>query len=265
MSYTVLELAKLSLASYTHPPVKTDGWEPARKFGTQAKHGFYAVLFRKDPTLVLAYRGTDDWQVDLIDDATILLGWISGQMGQARNALTAAKDVQSKVRGSKLCLTGHSLGGGLAALIAAQNDLPCVTFNAPGTKRSLHAHYIKNVSGGPYFAPMIKLTTPHEMLDGRILNIRARFDVVSVGTGPSAGVTDSINVKCEGESGKPLAGPIQAGVDAFVQSVVKPKPQFAPDLGFYKGVANYVLCQHSMERMVNEVAGFDKYQRDLGW
>jgi hypothetical protein len=39
---------------------------------------------------------------------------------------------------------------------------------------------------------MLELIKPHEMNDGRILNIRARFDVVSVGTGPSLGVTDSM-------------------------------------------------------------------------
>lgn len=264
MSFTVLDLANLALAAYKHPPVKTDGWDPVRQFGSQQKHGFYAVLFRKDPMLVLAYRGTDDWQVDLIDDAAILLGWVSGQMGHARSALTVAKDVQSKMRGSKLCLTGHSLGGGLAALIAAQEDLPCVTFNAPGTKRSLTAHYIKNVSGGPYFAPMIKLTMPHEVKDRRILNIRARFDLVSVGTGPSAGITDSINVQCEGPDGKPVKGPVQAGVAAFVDGLT-PKAATVPNVGFYKGVVDYTLCQHSMERMVKEVRGFDKYKEDLGW
>jgi hypothetical protein len=202
--------------------------------------------------------------VDLVDDATILLGWVSRQMSSARTALRSSRESVNRGLGRKICLTGHSLGGGLAALIAAQEDLPCVTFNAPGTNRSLTAHYIKNVTGGPYFAPMIRITTPHEVKDGRILNIRARFDVVSVGTGPAVGVTDSINVQCEGASGQPVKGPVQAGVDAFTQSL-KPKAGFVPDLGFYKGVADYTLCQHSMERMVREVKGFGKYKQDLGW
>jgi len=265
MSYSVLELANLSLAVYSHPLKKVAGWEPARQFGTHEKHGFYAGLYRKDKLFVLAYRGTDDWQVDLVDDGAILLGWISGQMQKARAALVEARNVRGRDLERKICLTGHSLGGGLAALIAAQSDLPCVTFNAPGTKRSLHAHYIKHVTGSPYFASMIKLTTPHEVLDRRILNIRARFDLVSVGTGPSVGVTDSINVNCEGASGKPVHGPVQAGVDAFVHSITHPGSGFTPNPGFYGGVVGYTLCQHSMARMLTEVEGFDKYKEDLGW
>jgi hypothetical protein len=154
--------------------------------------------------------------------------------------------------------------GGLAALLAAQEDLPCVTFNAPGTNRWLTAHYIKHVSGGPYFAPMMRITTPHEVKDARILNIRARFDLVSVSTGRSVGDTDSINVQCEDPTGKPVKGPVQAGVAAFVEGL-KPKSSFKPNFGFYKGVADYTLCQHSMARMLKEVQDFDKYKKDLGW
>jgi hypothetical protein len=206
MSYTVLDLAKLALAVYDDPLPAVDGWTPRKNFGSTVKHGFYAGLYqgtRDNSIFVLAYRGTDDWQVDLVDDATILLGWISAQMAHARKASSTCKAMVADASNRKLCLTGHSLGGGLAALIASQFDVPCVTFNAPGTKRSLTAHYIKNVSGGPFFAPMIKLTAPHEVKDGRILNIRARFDLVSVGTGPSVGVTDSINVQCEAPTASP--------------------------------------------------------------
>jgi hypothetical protein len=215
---------------------------------------------------VLAYRGTDDWQVDPIDDAVIAFGWISHQMGQAWNALRASQHTQRTSPGHKLCLTGHSLGGGLAALVAARADLPCVTFNAPGTKRSFDAYYHQYFSGGPYFAQMIELTRPHEVNDRRILNIRARFDVVSVGTGPSLGVTDSINVHCAGPSGRPVRGPIQAGVDAFVHSYSERlTPVFSLDYSFASGVLNYVKCQHKMSRMFSEVSEFDKYKQDLGW
>ena len=265
MSYTVLDLAKLSLAVYSHPPTIVDKWEPVRRFGSQEKHGFYAVLYQRDQLHVLAYRGTDDWQVDLIDDATILLGWISSQMGQARSALRASRERLRGVVNAKLCLTGHSLGGGLAALIAAQYNLPCVTFNAPGTKRSFKAHYIKAITGGPYFAPMIRITTPHETQDGRILNIRARFDVVSVGTGPALGDTDSINVKCEGPTGKTVTSPAQALGQGVALMLTDPAARAFPTVVAASTLGNYVLCQHQMSRMLTEVEDFDKYKQDLGW
>lgn len=100
--------------------------------GSPEKHGFYAGLYRQDNLLVLTYRGIDDWQVDLVDDATILLGWVSSQMTKARDALRESRGLLSNDPVEKICLTGHSLGGGLAALVAAQADVPCVTFNAPG-------------------------------------------------------------------------------------------------------------------------------------
>jgi hypothetical protein len=265
MSFTVLDLAKLSLAVYSHPPTAVDQWEPVRRFGSQEKHGFYAVLYRREQLHVLAYRGTDDWQVDLIDDATILLGWISSQMGRARNALQTSRERLRGVGEGKLCLTGHSLGGGLAALIAAQYDLPCVTFNAPGTKRSFKSHYIKNVTGAPYFAPMIKITTPHETNDGRILNIRARFDLVSVGTGPALGDTDSINVKCEGPTGQTVTSPAQAVGQSVKQMFLNPAARMIPTVMVASALGSYVLCQHQMSRMLREVEDFDKYKQDLGW
>jgi hypothetical protein len=234
-------------------------WNPLR-------HGFFAGLYRKGDLVVLAYRGTDDWQVDSIDDAVIAFGWISNQMGQAWNALRASQNTQHTNPTYKLCLTGHSLGGGLAAVGAARADLPAVTFNAPGTKRSFEAHYHRYFSGSPYFAPMLELTKPHEVNDGRILNIRARFDVVSVGTGPSLGVTDSINVHCAGPSGRLVRGPIQAGIDGFVHSYAERlTPVFTLDYSFASGVSNYVICQQQMSRMLSEVSQFDKYKQDLGW
>lgn len=113
---------------------------------------------------------------------------------------------------------------------------------------------------------MIELTTPHEVNDARILNIRARFDVVSVGTGPSLGVTDSINVHCAGPSGRLVRGPIQAGFDAFMHLYSERlAPVLPPDSAFASGVVNYEICQHQMSRMLSEVSEFDKYKEDLGW
>ena len=77
----------------------------------------------------------------------------------------------------------------------------------------------------------------------------------------------ALKVRCEGPSGKVVPGPVQAGVDALVDSIVHPKPGVATlqGLSFAAGMVGYVVCQHQMSRMLKEVEGFDKCKRDLGW
>lgn len=78
---------------------------------------------------VLAFRGTDagkDWGTNLGQG----LGFETSQYNQA-----VMLSRQAKVAfGDELVITGHSLGGGLAAVGAAATDTPAVTFNAAGVK-----------------------------------------------------------------------------------------------------------------------------------
>ncbi len=78
---------------------------------------------------VLAFRGTDagkDWGTNLGQG----LGFETAQYNQA-----VMLSRQAKVAfGDELVITGHSLGGGLAAVGAAATDTPAVTFNAAGVK-----------------------------------------------------------------------------------------------------------------------------------
>lgn len=75
----------------------------------------------------LAFRGTDagrDWGANLGQG----LGFETAQYNQA-----IMLSRQAKVAfGEELVITGHSLGGGLAAVGAASTDSPAVTFNAAG-------------------------------------------------------------------------------------------------------------------------------------
>jgi predicted alpha/beta-fold hydrolase len=85
----------------------------------------------------LAFRGTmtTGWS-DIIGD------WYSNVMQalygplvytQYDEAVDVADQVNSKLGNSKnLTMTGHSLGGGLAAVAALSTDRPAVTFNAAG-------------------------------------------------------------------------------------------------------------------------------------
>jgi hypothetical protein len=104
------------------------GIDPALR--TNAASGFDADIYTDgNGRYALAYRGTDagkDWATNLGQG----LGFETSQYNQA---MALAR--QSKVAfGEDLVITGHSLGGGLAAVGAATTDTPAVTFNAAGVK-----------------------------------------------------------------------------------------------------------------------------------
>lgn len=89
----------------------------------------------------------------------------------------------------KLVLTGHSLGGGLAGLLAMQHTKCAVTFNAPGVARS-YSNYSLGLESSfmPY---QLAVETANS---STLINIRAMFDPVSAGTGPRLGSVESISV-----------------------------------------------------------------------
>lgn len=76
---------------------------------------------------VLAYSGTDEAK-DWLTNFGQGLGFETSQYNQA---MALAR--QAKVAfGQDMVITGHSLGGGLAAAAAVATDTPAVTFNAAG-------------------------------------------------------------------------------------------------------------------------------------
>lgn len=143
------ELALLLASTYTlaaqrrDPAVAVDalptGWQALsagelRQAGispadlSDAKSGFDAALYRNPQGLVvLAFNGTDqgrDWRSNLrqgigLDDV------------QYDQAIALASKAQQAF-GQDLVLSGHSLGGGLAASAGMVHNIPTVTFNAAG-------------------------------------------------------------------------------------------------------------------------------------
>jgi hypothetical protein len=90
--------------------------------------GFYALAYQWNGETVIAYRGTDnaDWST-LEDGASDLWqGWVGGA-GLPGSQSSLALEFFRSVTGSNalegeagdVILTGHSLGGGLAGLVAA--------------------------------------------------------------------------------------------------------------------------------------------------
>ncbi|RDZ29205.1 XVIPCD domain-containing protein [Lysobacter silvisoli] len=90
--------------------------------------GFLAVVYGDGQGRhVLAYSGTDEAK-DWLTNFGQGLGFETSQYNQA---MALAR--QAKVAfGQDLVITGHSLGGGLAAAAAVSTDTPAVTFNAAG-------------------------------------------------------------------------------------------------------------------------------------
>lgn len=76
---------------------------------------------------VLAFAGSNDGK-DWLNNLEQGAGFSSQQYLEAKNLAMAAKVAY----GDNLVITGHSLGGGLAALAAAKTGSAAVTFNAAG-------------------------------------------------------------------------------------------------------------------------------------
>ena len=93
-----------------------------------AKSGFDAALYRNaQGNVVLAFCGTDegkDWKHNIGQG----LGFSDAQYASAMQLGSQAR----QAFGENLMISGHSLGGGLAAASSMVNDVPAVTYNAAG-------------------------------------------------------------------------------------------------------------------------------------
>lgn len=220
---SVLELGKCCLSVYGNSPF-VDGWQREAIY-SPAKTGFFAALFTRgvgdERRAVLALRGTGDPFHDLIDDVRLTRGRKPFQYWSARESLMHALDA-SRVNLDHFVVTGHSLGGGLAALVSAKHrkPVPVVTFNAPGMHRAaLHSP----------FGTLGELFKRRELSGyrnnfGKVMHIRSEYDPVSIGTGPRiAGRTRSLpNEHCSGASRAICAH----GMETMIR-LLKAEPEFA--------------------------------------
>lgn len=100
--------------------------------------GFYAQVYENNTQIVVAFRGTElskdiyTAAFDIVADKS----WVTGvatstlvsKLSQAVDVIAAVKQQFGDIN---ITLTGHSLGGALAQMIATRTKLPAVVFDAP--------------------------------------------------------------------------------------------------------------------------------------
>jgi len=109
-----VELNGSTISGLTILPREAVGIDDPSYAAWQAAN-FYAAAYQDlSGNIVISYRGTDDPASDSV-------GWSGGAGFQTAQAELAAKfyyQVKQAYPGATITLTGHSLGGGLAGLIA---------------------------------------------------------------------------------------------------------------------------------------------------
>jgi len=120
--------------------------------------GFRSQLYIRgageNAVYTLSFAGTESEVVDFATDMSSTFGTGSSQYLAAIELARAIADaldgitqtssedsVGTRCGPSKLYLTGHSLGGGLATAAAIINGIPAITFNAQGVNTSLLTDY----------------------------------------------------------------------------------------------------------------------------
>ena len=178
---------------------------------------------------IVAIRGTQLTDLeDLKSDIQIAFGQVPDEALRADSWLKHARPERG---GREVWLTGHSLGGGIAALLAVKNGLPVVTFNAPGVARAFAYDDLLRPMG---------VENVHAIDMSRILHVRSMFDPVSLATGRQFGDVRSIWVE---HDLTPAALTMIGG----------------PVLG----VSSFLLQEHSMDRVLSAVARTPEFHRDL--
>ena len=144
---TNLEFAQLSDAAYQNDPASMQlpqGWSVVASSKPDDIFGYKGYAYKNNTTgeIVIANRGTEPLgtpgvTLDYSNDLQLITNKLPDQYPLAQQFYN---DVSSANSGAQITLTGHSLGGSLSQLLAAESTksgnitVSAVTFNPYGTK-----------------------------------------------------------------------------------------------------------------------------------
>ena len=140
--------ADLAMAVYDPPPIKADGTPGTVKAGPGGneeyevvKHldrpsGYQGSIYRSVRTgdFVVAHRGTE-FDRELLKDGAVDLGMVTMRFNaQLKDALELTRQAKEMAEqdGTRLSVTGHSLGAGMAQVTGHHYNLPGEGFNPYG-------------------------------------------------------------------------------------------------------------------------------------
>jgi hypothetical protein len=161
----MLDCAMMAGAAYrstrleknSFPVPSGSGWEEILNSHTQKSSGFEAVSFRKGNQIVISFAGTDPDDVSGDKVTCFNLGtglFESTQLKQAAEYYLKLKQKPENANAT-FTFTGHSLGGGLAALLSVFFNVQAVTFDeapfrasAKGSVRDAIKEYLTTPQDG---------------------------------------------------------------------------------------------------------------------
>ncbi len=128
------KLQEINIDVYNDEPSNINGAFVVSKKENK-KNGFYGRVSQYDNKVVISYRGSDEAKDWTHSNANMGARQMPSQIQDARELYNEVKKDYPK--GTEIIVTGHSLGGSLAQIVAAENEkdgVKAVTLNAYGTK-----------------------------------------------------------------------------------------------------------------------------------
>ncbi|KEQ17955.1 lipase family protein [Endozoicomonas numazuensis] len=117
--------------------VLQDGWQMDGKRVIDEESDFIGAVYTNGTEVVIAFSGTDNVLNDtIVANAPLATGAYSQQLEQAVDLYFATK---AKYPDANISFTGHSLGGGLASLMAVLFDKPAQVFDPANFENSAYS------------------------------------------------------------------------------------------------------------------------------